>query len=154
MVLKMEQLVVGLHDAEETVVIDNRDWNETLITCRGAEWYIKRDHLNNILESTDHAVLADAGVEVFTGQHILVLYLEDIRYLLENMDENDLPDHPVEKTAEQVLLELAVKYLYDLSTDDQGTLDWVIEETGMDEGTLFDTFETLSQTHEFDLDEQ
>lgn len=150
----MENLVVGLYDAEEKVEIDNRDAYETVVTCNGVEWIIRREHLLNLLEGHNHAVLADAGVEAVSGEHVLVLYLEDIRYLLENMNENLLPDHPVEKTAEQVLLEWCVKYVHDLCTDDQGTLDVVLDMTDMDEGTLFDTFETLSQTHNFDLDEE
>jgi hypothetical protein len=57
-----------------------------------------------------------------------------------------------EKTVEQIITEFAVKYLYDLTTDDNGTLEWVLEQTGVSEFELMNGFENLGQDLGIDLD--
>lgn len=72
----------------------------------------------------------------------------------QNKQEQTVEQNEQEQTAEQVLLAWCVKYVHDLCTDDQGTIDTVMDMCDMDEGTLFDTFETLSQTHKFNLEDE
>lgn len=59
-----------------------------------------------------------------------------------------------EKTVEQVIKEFAVKYLYDLTTDDNGTLEWVLETTGMSEMDLMNGFENIGQEWGIDWDKE
>lgn len=59
-----------------------------------------------------------------------------------------------EKTIEQVLLEWCVKYVHDLCTDDNGTLEMVLNKLDMTEMELFNGFENISQEHGFDLEEE
>jgi len=57
------------------------------------------------------------------------------------------------KTREQQLIEWCVRYVHDLCTDDNGTLEVVTELNKVTERELFDGFECISQDMGFDLNE-
>lgn len=58
----------------------------------------------------------------------------------------------MEKTLEQKLLEWCVRYVHDLCRDDNGMIEWVMNELGCTEWELFSGFHNLGEDHGFELE--
>lgn len=74
-------------DLESEVEIDNRDSTTTELHVEGLTFELTLDQLNEYLKG-DPKELDNVGVEIVHGLITLVLYLEDIKYLIENMSGN------------------------------------------------------------------
>jgi rubredoxin len=147
-VLKMGRICIGLKDEGFELVIDNRDINTTWIHMGDTVFEVTR----NQLEENE---LSRHYLSITSGDNQIDLYEDDVKYLLDNMNENN-PEVVARKEnlAADAILKWCVKYVHTFCKDDSGTLEIILDDLGLSEFELFNGFENISQDNGFDLEEE
>jgi rubredoxin len=142
-VLKMGRICIGLKDEGFELVIDNRDINTTWIHMGDTVFEVTR----NQLEENE---LSRHYLSITSGEQQIDLYEDDVKYLLDNMNENNPP------SPEDRIIKWCIEYVYTMCLDDgeDGTMKWVLDGTELTQEELIEGFKQVAKNHDFKLDQK